>query len=269
MGKITDWISSLLSKSSTDSASERRSEDEAPAIKLVNYILTEAIKRRASEIHIESNEDSFWISCRIDGVLEGMIGPPKWLQVAVINRVKIMAKLEIWKKQLPYDGSIDFSFEGRRLDLQVSTVPDRYGEKVVIKIPKIPDLDHTHRADRSIRIVAQAAGRDVPEQVVIPRCADRGCKHYVGFRLKRESLAFHIFPTMYLACNAFPYPMGIPDEIAFGNNDHLAPYADDNGIQFEKGANVCEETFTGRVGISNGPGEGFMPVMFSDPKKEG
>jgi hypothetical protein len=70
-----------------------------------------------------------------------------------------------------------------------------------------------------------------------------------------------MFPTMYLACNAFPYPMGIPDEIAFGTNDHLAPYADDNGIQFEKGANVCEETFTGRVGLWNGPGEGFMTML--------
>jgi hypothetical protein len=276
MGIITDWISSLLSISSTDSASEPQSkaeqgdaEAQSPVIRMVNHILSEAVEQGASDIHMEPTETGLQIRHRVDGVLRTSMVLPKLFQGAVINRVKIMAKLEIWKKQLPYDGRIDFSFEGRRVDLQVSTVPDRYGEKVVIKIPKIPDLDHTHRADRPIRIVAQAAGRDVPEQVVIPRCADRGCKHYVGFRLKRESPLDHIFPTMYLACKAFPYPMGIPDEIAFGNNDHLAPYADDNGIQFEKGANVCEETFTGRVGISNGPGEGFMPAMYSDPMKEG
>jgi len=132
MGRITGRISSLLSKSPTDSA---QSEGEAPAITLVNYILAEAIRRRASEILIESNEDSFWISYRIDGILNILMIPPKRLQVAVINRVKIMAKLEIWKKKLPHDGRIDFSFEGRTHDLRVSTFPDRYGEKVVIQIP--------------------------------------------------------------------------------------------------------------------------------------
>lgn len=171
MGKFTDWITSLLSKSSPGSASERQSKAEqgdaeaqhkpglsnvdslepdgdgiydlrekensglAPVVMLVNYILAEAIKRGASEIHIDSNEDNFWFSYRIDGILNFIMSPPKRLQNAVINRVKIMAKLEIWKKQLPHDGKIGVRVDGRAHDLRVSTLPDRYGEKVVIQIP--------------------------------------------------------------------------------------------------------------------------------------
>jgi len=171
MGRITDWISSLFSISSPGSASKRQSKAEqgdaeaqhkhglsnvdslepdkdgiydlrekensdlAPVVMLVNYILAEAIKRGASEIHIDSNEDNFWFSYRIDGILNLIMIPPKRLQNAVINRVKIMAKLEIWKRQLPHDGKIGVRVDGRAHSLRVSTCPDRYGEKVVIQIP--------------------------------------------------------------------------------------------------------------------------------------
>lgn len=115
-------------------ASEVTPEEEAPIVRLVSLLIAEAVKKRASDIHIEPLENKLRIRYRIDGVLHEIPGPPKRLQSSVISRVKIMAGLDIAEKRLPQDGRIRFSVAGRDLDLRVSTLPAIYGESVVMRI---------------------------------------------------------------------------------------------------------------------------------------
>jgi type II secretory ATPase GspE/PulE/Tfp pilus assembly ATPase PilB-like protein len=100
----------------------------------VNYILEEAIKRRASDIYMELTTTFFMFSIRVEGILHDLIGAPPRLQNAVIDRVRFMAKLDIAEKRLPQDGRISVRVGGRGLDLRVSTDPATSGEKVVIQI---------------------------------------------------------------------------------------------------------------------------------------
>ena len=141
MGRITDWIFSLPSISSTDSASEPQSkaeqgdaEAQSPVIRMVNLIVAEAVDQGASYIHIEPTKTSLQIRHRVDGLLRKTMDLPEWVQVAVINRVKIMASMDIAEKRLPQDGRISARVGERSLDLKVSTVPTFYGESVVIQI---------------------------------------------------------------------------------------------------------------------------------------
>ena len=108
--------------------------DDAPVIKLVNMIIEEALKRRASDIHIEPLENKFRIRYRIDGVLHEIQGPPKRLQGSIISRLKIMAGMDIAEKRLPQDGRIKIKLDKKELDLRVSTLPATYGESVVMRI---------------------------------------------------------------------------------------------------------------------------------------
>ncbi|KPK39438.1 MAG: hypothetical protein AMJ78_08505, partial [Omnitrophica WOR_2 bacterium SM23_29] len=115
-------------------AAEAIGEEEAPIIKLVTHLISEAVKIRASDIHVEPLEDKFRIRYRIDGVLHEVPGPPKQLQASVISRLKIMAGLNIAEKRLPQDGRIRIEAMGKDLDLRVSTLPALYGESVVMRI---------------------------------------------------------------------------------------------------------------------------------------
>lgn len=115
-------------------AAEVIEKEETPIIKLVTHMITEAVKIRASDIHVEPLEDKFRIRYRIDGVLHEIPGPPKQLQAAVISRLKIMAGLNIAEKRLPQDGRIRIEVGGKELDLRVSTLPALYGESVVMRI---------------------------------------------------------------------------------------------------------------------------------------
>jgi len=121
-----------------DAAYLEKAAEEAPIIKLVNLIMTDAVKRGASDIHIEPYEAELRVRFRVDGVLEQVMNPPLRLRDAIISRVKIMAKLDISEKRLPQDGRIMIKFkqEGKRkeLDFRVSTVPTIYGEKVVLRL---------------------------------------------------------------------------------------------------------------------------------------
>ena len=112
----------------------RKKSEAAPVIRMVNLIVAEAVEQRASDIHIEPTKTSLQIRNRIDGILRRTMELPKWVQGAVISRVKIMAKMDIAEKRLPQDGRIGVRVGGRGLDLRVSTVPASYGEKVVIRI---------------------------------------------------------------------------------------------------------------------------------------
>lgn len=109
-------------------------EEEAPVIRLVSFVIAEAFKRRASDIHIEPLELKCRIRYRIDGVLYEVESPPKQLQNSIISRIKIMANMSIDEKRIPQDGRIKLKVLGRDIDLRVSTVPGNHGESVVMRI---------------------------------------------------------------------------------------------------------------------------------------
>lgn len=108
--------------------------EEAPVVKLVNLILTDAIKKGASDIHIEAYEKKFRVRYRIDGVLYEVMNPPLKLRAALTSRLKIMAELDIAERRMPQDGRIKLRIKEREIDLRVSTLPCLFGEKVVLRI---------------------------------------------------------------------------------------------------------------------------------------
>jgi len=110
------------------------SADEAPIIRLINALLTEAIKESASDIHIEPYEARMVVRFRVDGVLREIIEPPRELAPMVISRLKVMAKLDIAEKRLPQDGRISLNIGGRSVDVRVSTLPSGHGERVVLRL---------------------------------------------------------------------------------------------------------------------------------------
>ena len=110
------------------------SEEDAPIIRLVYMVITEAIKRRASDIHMEPLERRFRVRYRIDGVLHEVENPPKRLQLAIISRLKIMAQISIAEKRIPQDGRIQVKLTDRELDLRVSSLPTEHGESIVMRI---------------------------------------------------------------------------------------------------------------------------------------
>jgi len=110
------------------------SDDEAPIIRLVNSLLFQAVKDRASDIHIEPFERDLAVRFRIDGILYDIINPPKRFQPIIISRVKIMAGLNIAEKRLPQDGRIRIRLAGKDIDIRVSIVPTAFGERVVMRL---------------------------------------------------------------------------------------------------------------------------------------
>ncbi|OGW42958.1 MAG: type II secretion system protein GspE [Nitrospirae bacterium RBG_16_43_11] len=108
--------------------------EEAPVVKLVNLILSDAIKKGASDIHIEAYEKKFRVRYRIDGILYEVMNPPMKLRAALTSRLKIMAELDIAERRLPQDGRIKLKIKNREIDLRVSTLPCLFGEKVVMRI---------------------------------------------------------------------------------------------------------------------------------------
>ena len=110
------------------------SEDDSPMIKMLNAILTEAIRANASDIHIEPFEKQLRIRFRIDGQLKTILTPNPALAGMLVSRVKVMAKLDIAEKRLPQDGRITRKLGGREVDLRVSTIPSSYGERVVMRL---------------------------------------------------------------------------------------------------------------------------------------
>jgi general secretion pathway protein E len=107
---------------------------EAPVIRLVSLLITNALEARASDIHIEPFENRLIVRYRIDGVLHEIESPPKRLSAAVISRVKILGNLDIAERRLPQDGRIRLRIQGKEIDLRVSTVPTMHGESVVMRI---------------------------------------------------------------------------------------------------------------------------------------
>jgi general secretion pathway protein E len=110
------------------------SNDDAPIIRLINALLTEAVKEGASDIHIEPYENRLVVRFRIDGVLREVLAPQKAIASAVVSRIKVMAKLDIAERRLPQDGRIGLRIAGRPVDVRVSTIPAGRGERVVLRL---------------------------------------------------------------------------------------------------------------------------------------
>lgn len=109
-------------------------EDDAPIIRLINALLTQAVKQNASDIHIEPFESRLVVRLRVDGVLREILQPQRVLAPLIISRIKIMAKLDIAEKRLPQDGRISLRIAGRAVDVRVSTLPSGHGERVVLRL---------------------------------------------------------------------------------------------------------------------------------------
>lgn len=108
--------------------------NDAPIIKFVNLIIQQAIKDKASDIHLEPFEDIFRIRYRIDGALYEMAPPPKHLALPIISRVKVMADMNVSERRIPQDGRVKLTMAGRPVDLRVSTLPTQFGESVVLRV---------------------------------------------------------------------------------------------------------------------------------------
>ena len=109
-------------------------DDDAPIIKLINAMLSEAIKDGASDIHIETFEQDLVIRFRVDGVLKEVLKPNRKLASLLVSRIKVMAKLDIAEKRIPQDGRISLRIAGRAVDVRVSTMPSSFGERVVLRL---------------------------------------------------------------------------------------------------------------------------------------
>ena len=118
----------------------------APVIRFVDLLLRQAVKSRASDIHVEPQEFSMTIRMRIDGVLQDMVPPPRKMQAAIATRIKILSKMDIAERRLPQDGRFKIKAPGRDIDVRVSVIPTIYGEKVVMRI--LDSLAVNHNLDQ-------------------------------------------------------------------------------------------------------------------------
>ncbi len=135
-GKAGGSDPSAAAKAALESAEDGADDavNSAPVVKLLNYIILQAVKDKASDIHLEPFEADFKVRYRVDGVLYELEPPPPHLAIALISRVKVKAGLDIAETRLPQDGRIDMSISGRAIDLRVSTLPTMFGESCVMRI---------------------------------------------------------------------------------------------------------------------------------------
>lgn len=148
---------------------------DAPVVRLVNLMLSQAVKARASDIHIEHSQHILKIRYRVDGILYDMLSPPKHIQSALISRIKIMAKMNIAEKRLPQDGRIEIRIADKNIDIRVSTIPVAFGERVVLRLldktnvlldvsdlgmpaDRLGDFDRLIRAPHGIMLVTGPTG---------------------------------------------------------------------------------------------------------------
>ncbi|MES9873017.1 MAG: type II secretion system ATPase GspE [Candidatus Sedimenticola sp. 6PFRAG7] len=128
------------------------SDDDAPIIRLINALLTQAIKEDASDVHIEPMENRLLVRFRVDGVLREILQPKRVYAPLIASRIKVMAKLDIAEKRLPQDGRISLRLAGRAVDVRVSTIPSAHGERVVLRLLDKQagrlDLDHLGMASK-------------------------------------------------------------------------------------------------------------------------
>ncbi len=133
--------SSLEDMLETDISSELAAS-RAPVVQFVDLLLTQAVKNRASDIHIEPQEHSMIIRMRIDGVLRKMVPPARRMQAPVISRIKILSKMDVAEYRLPQDGRFKAKVDDRDIDVRISVIPTKYGEKVVMRILDPSAINH-------------------------------------------------------------------------------------------------------------------------------
>ena len=133
-GMEDDMDLSLLASQLPMSEDLLENQDDAPIIRLLNALFTQAIKQKASDIHIETYENRVLVRNRIDGVLQEVLEVQRAIAPLVISRVKVMAKLDIAEKRIPQDGRISLRIGGHNIDVRVSTLPSNHGERVVLRI---------------------------------------------------------------------------------------------------------------------------------------
>jgi type IV pilus assembly protein PilB len=140
-GTQTEQVDSLLSGLDAEGdvamptgSQAEVAEEEAPIIRYVHMVISEALKRRASDIHMEPLEKRFRVRYRIDGVLHEVENPPKRLQPSIISRIKLMSDVSISEKRVPLDGRINIKVGAKVIDLRVSTLPTAFGESIVMRI---------------------------------------------------------------------------------------------------------------------------------------
>ncbi len=109
-------------------------EDDAPIIRLINAVLSQAVREKASDIHVETFEERLSIRYRIDGVLSEVLSPKRMLAPLLVSRLKVMAKLDIAEKRVPQDGRISVKIAGHAVDIRMSTIPSAHGERVVLRL---------------------------------------------------------------------------------------------------------------------------------------
>lgn len=132
--EIDDADFSLIERQVTELADLEEVAGHSPVVKLVNYLIFSAVQDAASDIHIEPDDRRLRVRYRVDGRLFEKLSPPYQMQPAIVSRIKIMANLDISERRVPQDGDIHVMLEGRPIDLRVSTMPGKFGEKVVIRI---------------------------------------------------------------------------------------------------------------------------------------
>lgn len=138
-------------------------EDDAPIIRLINAILTEAVKTNASDVHIETFEKQLVVRFRVDGVLREIVQPKRALAPLLVSRIKVMAKLDIAEKRIPQDGRISLRVGGREVDIRVSTMPSANGERIVLRLLDKNagrlTLDHLGMKERDLDAIKSIVAR--------------------------------------------------------------------------------------------------------------
>src|SRR4051794_1131931 len=133
-GDLDDLTMAMDSTEEDDLSSVKEVVEDAPIVKFVNLLITQAIQDRASDIHIEPTERDLRVRFRIDGVLHEIMRSPKNIQSGVISRLKIMADINIAERRIPQDGRLSVNANGKKIDLRVATLPTVWGEKVVMRV---------------------------------------------------------------------------------------------------------------------------------------
>ena len=162
-------VESILEEAADAEGANEDMAGKAPVIRFVDLLLSQAVKSRASDVHLEPQEKSMMIRMRIDGMLRDMVPPARHMQAAVLTRIKILSKLDIAERRLPQDGRLKIKASNREIDVRVSTLPTIYGEKIVLRI--LDASAATHALDKlgiepELMIVLQKA-LDQPHGIMI------------------------------------------------------------------------------------------------------
>jgi general secretion pathway protein E len=168
------------------------SQDDAPIIRLINGLLTEAVKLEAYDIHIEPYENRMRVRFRVDGVLREVLQPARVLASLIVSRIKVMAKLDIAEKRLPQDGRISLRIAGRPVDVRVSTMPSGHGERVVMRLLDKQagrlDLEQLGMASESLEVMKRLLAR--PNGIILvtgPTGSGKTTTLYAGLTLLNQS----------------------------------------------------------------------------------